>query len=689
MIAALLAMGACPGALKAGSALPPRHPRVSAPPVHPPAAASLDLGGVREDIIELLTDSQPAWPADYGHYGGLFVRLAWHCSGSYRESDGRGGCAGGRQRFDPERAWEDNTNLDKARALLEPIKAKHGAALSYGDLYVLAGTTAIEAMGGPSLGFCAGRIDDETGAESEALGPSAVQQELAPCPKNGTCTAPLGSTTVGLIYLNPEGPMGVPEPPGASAPEIRDTFARMGMDDAETVALIGAHTLGKAHGACPAGAGPGPDQQPNNPWPGLCGTGKGKDTFTSGFEGAWTANPTRWDNEYFVRLLETDWEVHLGPGGHFQWRAAGSNEGATMALTSDVALLHDRVYRELVARFAVDPEAFDRAFASAWYKLTTRDMGPATRCVGDAVPPPQPWQFPLPPPPANPPDPAAVAAEVTKAMLEPNPVLEPDKIDGIPTYGPLFVRLAWQCAATFRDTDKFGGCNGARIRFRPQKEWAINAALDAALEVLQPVKDRFGEALTWADLIVIAGNTALEAAGSGPLEFCAGRADALPGDGGPDFLTPRIEGAFTERDVVVKDVFAVMGLTRREMAVLNGGGHSLGQMHEGRSGFRGRWTTTNGRLDNGWFKTLLGERWEEYEVASTGARQFKAMGKDLFMLASDLVFLDDPELRRICEEYAADEALFLADFAHAWAKMMNADRFGAECASATREIAIE
>jgi catalase (peroxidase I) len=373
--------------------IPPAQPT----PEYQDALKSLDIAAVQNDVKALLTDSQEFWPADYGNYGPFFIRLAWHCSGSYRSTDGRGGCSGGRQRFEPERSWEDNTNLDKARRLLGPIKEKYGLGLSWGDLMVLAGTTAVEAMGGPTLGICMGRVDDENGARSDDLGPTPIQEKFAPCDDPGNCSAPLGTTTVGLIYVNPEGPMGVPLPQ-ESALEVRDTFGRMGMDDRETVALIGGgHSFGKTHGACSAGPGLAPDETEAmglNPdtqaWKGLCGTGKGADTFTSGIEGPWTSNPTVWDNDYFKNLMKHDWEVHTGPGGHHQWRVADEEERNTweakapgasggveniMMLTSDIALKEDPTYLPIVKEFAEDPSKLDEAFAAAWHKLTTRAFG--------------------------------------------------------------------------------------------------------------------------------------------------------------------------------------------------------------------------------------------------------------------------------------------------------------------------
>jgi len=527
------------------------------------------------------------------------------------------------------------------------------------------------------LGFCAGRVDSEDGSETVELGPSAVQEQLYPCPINGTCKKPLGSTTVGLIYLNPEGPMGEPIPEG-SARDIRDAFGRMAMNDSETVALIGGgHAFGKTHGACPAGAGPSPKEDPSNPWPGMCGTGKGKDAFTSGFELKWTPDPTQWDNAYFKALQENEWEKHKGPGGHWQWRvknATGLLEEIGM-LTSDVSLKHDPEgeYQKLVELWAHDQASFDHAFSHAWYKLTTRDMGPVTRCVGKNVPPAQPFQYPLPPPPQKLADFDRVRVEIRKVIRTSSPVLLADQYHGEPYYGALFVRLAWRCASTFRSTDWLGGCNGARLRFSPEKEWPANAALDKTLLLLKPIKDQFGDALSWADLIVLAGSTALERAGSPKLAFCGGRSDALDGLGS-EYLAPKVDGETSDASRL-KNAARIMGLSAREWAVLTGGGHALGRMHKERSGFDGAWTEDPTKLTNGYFRELLLETWEELIVPETGKKQYKAKGKKLHMLKSDLALRFDPEFAVIVQEYASDNALFLQDFAAAWTKLMNADRF--------------
>merc|ERR1712142_817711 len=610
----------------------------------------VDWKDVMVDLKELMTDSKDYWPADYGHYGPLFIRLAWHNAGSYRTSDGRGGADGARQRFEPERSWDDNVNLDKARTLLWPIKEKYGPALSWGDLIILSGNTAIESMGGPVLGFCGGRIDAADGSESSKLGPTVEQEELMPCQVNGECEAPLGANTLGLIYVNPEGRLGNPDPV-ESAKDIREVFGRMNMNDSETVALIGGgHAFGKAHGACTDGAGASPAKDPENPWPGLCGTGKGEDTATSGFELPFTTNPIYWDNEYFNNLLDYEWEVYEGPGGHNQWRplvpdgeeppvaiSAGGTSNQTIGLlTSDVALSRsgDQPYLDLVKQFADDLAAFDHAFEHAWYKLTSRDMGPVTRCINHDVPPAQPFQYPLPDPPAGWPDFSTVKQEILEIIN-----------NGEEAIGQ-FTRLAWQCSSTFRSTDYLGGCNGARIRFSPQKDWPVNINVNNAIESLMPVKESHGHNLSWADLIVLAGNTALEKAG------------------GKHF----------------KDYISIMGLTQREFTALIGAGYSVGDSGDcdglfcRRDSFTGSKSVSTS-LSNIFFKTLLSESWAAYTIPDTGKQMFKAEGKDLLILGTDYMFRTDAELLAISQDFAADNDLFLTEARAAWTKLANADRF--------------
>jgi len=370
------------------------------------ALEKLDLEAVKADIVKMLTVSQKCWPADFGNYGPFFTRLAWHCSGSYRKTDGKGGCGGGRQRFEPERSWEDNTNLDKARSLLVPIKEKYGAGLSWGDLFTLAGTTAMRSMGTPIKQFCAGRIDSCDGTDSLDLGPTPQQEKDAPCAINGKCQKPLGSTTVGLIYLNPEGPIAKNETTGTWSPnpdpklsslDVRDSFSRMDHDDRDTVALIGGgHAFGKSHGACPKGPGESPKETfAKDPmglaWQGNCGSGKGNDTFTAGFEGPWTTKPLVWDNEFFKYLLDHQWEKLKGPGDKWQWRIknpSSGDEAKLMRLTSDMALLADEKYLEIVKEFAEDIHSFEKVFDSAWTKLITKGgvWSSARKCDNGAFP---------------------------------------------------------------------------------------------------------------------------------------------------------------------------------------------------------------------------------------------------------------------------------------------------------------
>jgi len=611
--------------------------------VYEAAVRKLDFHSVKADIIKVLTDSKEFWPADYGNYGPLFIRLAWHVSGSYRVSDGRGGAEGGRQRFDPERSWDDNTNLDKARRLLWPIKKKYGIGLSWGDLFVLAGTTSIESMGGPVLGFCGGRVDDNDGAASMELGPTEEQVAVAPCAVNGDCKAPLGASTMSLIYVNPEGPMGKPIPE-ESAPQVRDTFARMSMNDTETVALIGGgHAFGKTHGACPDGPGTKPMDDPANPWAGKCGTGKGADAFTSGFEGPWSSTPTKWTKKYFEYLDEKEWEVVTGPGGHNQWKVIGGGPSApgaqggeqeVMMLTSDISLLHDEKYRPIVATYAKDQSAIDHAFAHAWYKLTTRDMGPYERCVGPDVPPPQPWQFPLPAAPSKLADFDAVREKL--ASLASN----------FDTFGPLMTKLAYQSCSTYRATDKRGGCNGARIRFSPEKDWSNNAGLDKALKMLEPVKDAFGKGLSWADLIVLAGYVALESAGGKPMKFCGGRTDATDGSGSVGLELTYPKG--TDTLAALRDTKKIMGLSSREMVALTGGREAV-------------LSTSPAKVSNQWLKMKL-ESWIPNEL-----------------------ILRDAEFIGIAQEFASDNEVFLEEFASAWRKLANADRWAGPGSNACEE----
>lgn len=630
----------------------------------------VDFTAVKKDITALLTNSQDFWPADFGHYGGFFIRLAWHCNGSYRKSDGRGGCDGGRIRHLPERAWADNTNLDKALDLLAPIKQKYGAALSWGDLITLAGTTAIESMGGPVLGFCGGRTDDVDGTDSVELGPSNEQDAIAHCEVNGDCKSPLGPTTIGLIYVNPEGPMGVPDPAG-SAPQIRDTFGRMGMDDRETVALIGGgHAFGKTHGACPTGPGPDPIQAPDAPWPGTCGSGalkgKGNNTFTSGFEGAWTFTPTKWGNGYFKGLTGLKWEKFTGPGNHNQWRPVPDTNPPVRMLTADIALLHDDKYKAIATEFASNITALNEAFSHAWYKLTSRDMGPVGRCKGKLVPPAQPFQNPLPdsPAPNTLPNFDVVRQRVKDLLNKDISGLTSDKVGGKSYNGALFVHLAYQCAATFRITDYAGGCNGAKIRFSPQKDWEGNAGLDTVIAALEPIKKDF-PTLSTADLVVIAGQVALEQAGSEKIEFIGGRVDAKDG-ANVEQLAPR--KYYPNPLVAVRDDRKVRGLSEYEYVALAGRPRSAVQQK--RLGFKGTFTDKISTVSNEFFKVLVSNKW-----VKVGDHEYQAEGKNIFMQDTDVALIWDSTYKAIVQLFASDVAIFKHVFAQAWNTLMTADHF--------------
>lgn len=452
-----------------GSTLESPHRAFDVAPRAPLRSAPLvDFSLVKADIVKMLHESQPFWPADvFGgkpHYGPFLVRQAWHCAGSYRTSDGRGGCDGGRQRFEPERSWDDNTNLDKAKKLLYPIKQKYGDGLSWGDLIIYASNVAIEDMGGPVLGFCAGRVDDADGSDSLLLGPTDEQKKYFPCAVDGDCKAPLGATTLGLIYVNPEGPQGNPVPE-LSAPQVRDTFGRMAMNDSETVALIGGgHAFGKTHGACvlpDKTKFPAPKDDPANPWPKSPCPANPDGVVTSGFDGAWTRTPSKWTNDYFKNLLAGNWTVGVGIGGHNQWKVdAFGPLGGLMMLTSDISLTRDPKYKAIVQKFAATTPGsssnadLDWAFANAWYKLTTRDMGPYSRCLqapGTTLPPPQAFQYPLPAPASQQPDWEAVRAQVKSVIRSKQAALKPDTdAQGADYYGAVFVELAWQCASTVR-----------------------------------------------------------------------------------------------------------------------------------------------------------------------------------------------------------------------------------------------
>jgi catalase (peroxidase I) len=575
------------------------------------------FAAVKEDIVAMLTNSQDFWPADFGHYGGLMIRLAWHCSGSFRETDGRGGCDGGRIRFDPELTWMDNGNLDKALKLLEPIKEKYGTKLSWGDLIVLTGTTAMEDMGLAPLGFCGGRIDDPDGSNSLILGPSDEQESIARClslnpSQQGMCNlvegSAIGPTTIGLIYVNPSGPINDTDNPVAAGPDVRRTFGRMGFNDTETVALVGGgHAFGKCHGACmdpPCGQG---EMQ-----------GKGNNTFTAGYEGQWSSTPTKWSNEYFQNLFKYNWTLVDGPGGLTQWAPNTTDFPNAIMLTADLALAQDETYRPISQEYANNIDLLAKDFGAAWYRLTSSDMGPATRCIGEYVLPPQHWQHTLPEFEGELPDFVAVRAKIQELL------------DADDTNYDAFVNLAYQCANTFRETDYRGGCNGARIRFAPESEWEVNAGTADALATLEAVKGAFPNA-SYADIIVLAGQTAIESAGGEKQPFCGGRVDAEDGSGSEN-LQPRV---YDPAVVSIRDDMQVKGLSAREGVALAG-------------------RPTGSNFTNQFYIDLL-----------AGNGNF----------TEDQAALLEDEFKDIVEVYAGDEATFQKEFASAWNKLMTADRY--------------
>lgn len=648
----------------------------------------LDFDAVKQDLFELITSSDPFFPSDYGNYGPFFIRMAWHCSGTYRIFDGEGGCDGGRQRFEPEQSWGDNTNLDKARRLLYPIKQKYGLGLSWGDLIILAGTASIEQMGGPVLGFCAGRFDDADGTESDILGPSAAQEETAPCPpeQQGDCQAPLGAVDLELIYVNPGGFLGVPEPSNSVDP-IRDVFGRMGMNDSETVALIGGgHTFGKTHGACPDGAGPPPREQPENPWPGNCGTGVSVDTFTSGYEGPWTSTPTVFTNNFFVALRTFPWELVQSSGGNNQFvvdrdafpnppqapTVDGEDVQDIAMLVTDLALLEDDNYRASVDMYADDIDAFADAFASVWYKLTTRDMGPVSRCFGPDVPAAQEFQQPLPPPPSRTPPFLFVKKSALSLLSVSGDGFVSDVVNGKAYNGAWFSELAYLCASTFRSSDHFGGCNGARIRFPPESEWEDRAGMSAVIDLLTPVVEAFSSSgLTTADMIVLSGTASLELASDfdARLTYCSGRSDA---ENGSENLR-----LFQYEDKALEQIrqARLFDMTPAEYVALQGRPRSVEYMKL--LGYSGSYTTVTEQLNNEFFSTLLNEEWTVVEGTSDlpfGSEYTNADGTK-FITERDFALLLEPAFLAALFEFAASEFLFLREFEAAWTQLMDADRF--------------
>jgi catalase-peroxidase len=667
----------------------------------------LDVEALRQDLIELMTSSQDWWPADYGHYGPLFIRMSWHAAGTYRIADGRGGGGAGAQRFAPLNSWPDNANLDKARRLLWPIKKKYGRKLSWADLLVFAGNVAMESMGFKTFGFGFGRPDvwqpEEIfwGSEDVWLGDERYSGDRE-------LSGPLGAVQMGLIYVNPEGPNGVPDPL-AAARDIRETFGRMAMNDEETVALIaGGHTFGKTHGAGdPALVGPEPEGSPVHAmglgWKNELGTGKGKHTITSGLEGAWTPTPTKWDNSYFETLFRWDWQLTQSPAGAKQWKPTDpaaaelvpdahdpSVRHAPMMATTDLALIKDPVYREISWRFHEHPDQLAQAFAKAWYKLLHRDMGPVSRYLGPWVPEPQLWQDPVPPVDHEPIGDADVAALKRELLASGLSISQ-------------LVSTAWASAASFRSTDKRGGANGARLRLAPQKDWEVNdpPELASVLEKLERVQKQFndgqsgGKKVSLADLIVLGGCAAVEQAAKDAgvdvrVPFAPGRTDATQAQTDVrsfSVLEPRADGFRNyvrsgqklSPETLLVDRAYMLSLTAKEVTVLVGGLRVLGANFRGSP--HGVFTDRPGQLTNDFFVNLLDAR-TEWRPSAADPGVYEGLDRASGALtwtatAVDLVFGANSILRGISEVYAADDAReeFVRDFVKAWEKVMNLDRF--------------
>ncbi len=673
------------------------------------AFKALDLEAVKQDLYALMTDSQDWWPADYGHYGPFFIRMAWHSAGTYRTGDGRGGATSGSQRFAPLNSWPDNVNLDKARRLLWPIKQKYGDKLSWADLMILAGNCAIESMGGETFGFAGGRADVYEpeqdiywGSEDEWLADNRYSgdRDLAD---------PLAAVQMGLIYVNPEGPNGNPDPV-ASGRDIRETFARMGMDDEETVALTaGGHTFGKAHGAGDAAlVGPEPEAatmaEQGLGWTSTHGSGKGKDAIGSGIEGAWTPNPIKWDNGYFDVLFGYDWELTKSPAGAQIWHAVGlkdedhapevdgsDTKAPIMMTTADMAMRMDPIYGPISKRFHENPEAFKAAFARAWFKLTHRDMGPKSLYLGPEVPSEDLiWQDPIPAvdhPLVDANDIDALKAEIVASGLSVSEL----------------VQTAWASASTFRGSDKRGGANGARIRLSPMKDWEANqpAQLAKVLEVLEGIQSGFnaaaqgGKQISMADLIVLAGNVGVEVAAKAgghevEVPFTPGRADASQEQTDADgmaVLEPVADGfrnyqktAFSvSAEEMLIDKAQLLTLSAPEMTALVGGLRVVGSNIGGNQ--QGVFTDSPGALSNDFFVNLLdmATEWKATDADETTfeGRDRKTGATRWTASRVDLVFGSNSQLRALAEVYAQNDrkAAFVADFVAAWTKVMEADRF--------------
>ena len=670
------------------------------------AFSSIDFTELKKDVIHLMTDSQDWWPADYGHYGPFMIRMAWHSAGTYRVGDGRGGASSGSQRFAPLNSWPDNGNLDKARLLLWPIKKKYGNTISWADLIILAGNCALESMGFKTFGFAGGREDVWEPEQDIYWGSETgwLDNDKRYDTSDGDLEGHLGAVHMGLIYVNPEGPNGDPNPL-KSAHDIRITFGRMAMNDEETVALVaGGHTFGKAHGAAdpekyvgtePHGA---PIEEMSTGWKNSFKTGVLDDTITSGIEGAWTPNPTQWDDDYFDVLLNYDWELTKSPAGAHQWTPtaashakmapkAGDANGkqALMMTTADMALKRDANYFAISKRFHKDHKAFENAFARAWYKLTHRDMGPVNRYLGPEIPTEELiWQDPIP------------KAKKSLGLSDIEKLKKRISTSDL-TISQL-VTTAWASAATYRDSDKRGGANGGRIRLAPQKNWAVNnpIELNKVLSVYENIQTEFKDAISMADLIVLGGNVGVEKAAKNAghtvsVSFSQGRGDASQeqtdiesfgyleplADGFRNYTNPNLKTVAAE-DLLV-DKANLLTLSIPEMTVLIGGLRVLGTNYDGAN--EGVFTEKKGHLTNDFFTNILDFSYT-WSATSNDDSLFegrnRSTGKVVFTgTRADLIFGANTELRAVCEVYGANdgEAKFVNDFISAWTKVMNLDRF--------------
>ncbi|MFT4804127.1 MAG: catalase-peroxidase [Psychroserpens sp.] len=667
------------------------------------AFQKLDFSALKREVLNLMTDSQDWWPADYGHYGGLMIRLAWHSAGTYRIGDGRGGAGGANQRFAPINSWPDNGNLDKARLLLWPIKQKYGQSISWADLMILAGNCALESMGFRTFGFAGGREDIFEPEQDAYWGSETEWGANDERYENGELEDPLGAVMMGWIYVNPEGPNGNPDPMG-SAKNVRETFGRMAMNDEETVALVaGGHTFGKAHGAAdpdkyvstePAGA---TIQEMSTGWKNSFGTGVLEDTITSGIEGAWTPNPTQWDHDYFEVLLNYDWELTKSPAGAHQWtptaasnarmapRAGDANgKQALMMTTADIALKIDPDYLKISKHFHKDHKAFEDAFARAWYKLTHRDMGPIDRYLGPEVPKEELlWQDPVP------------KVDYTLSDGDMSSLKQLIRDSGLSI--SQMVTTAWASASTYRGSDKRGGANGARIRLEPQKNWEVNnpMALQIVLHKLEDIQTQFNGDISMADLIVLSGNVGVELAAKKAghtvvLDFNQGRGDATQeqtdidsfcyleplADGFRNYIKPNVKLA--AEDLLI-DRANLLTLTIPEMTVLAGGLKVLGANYDGSN--HGVFTESVGALSNDFFKAILDLNYT-WKATSDDDKYFEGSNRKtgdvkFHGTRADLIFGSNSELRAICEVYGANdgEDMFINHFVKAWTKVMNLDRF--------------